>query len=118
MTDQLELREFNMKIRPIRDRVIVQDMEFGERTLSSGIILKGDDAQLHGIRPRWGKVYAVGPEMPWVKEGQYICVEHGRWTRGHKLTDDQGNEITIRGIDPKDILLVSDEPISDDNLRV
>ena len=41
---------------------------------------------------------------------------HGRWTRGLKIEDATGTH-TIRKIDPKDILLVSDvEPGPDDTL--
>ncbi len=97
------------KIRPLRDSVIVSDMEFDQRQLSSGIILLNDNGKSSGIRPRWGKVYAIGPEQQDVTVGQWICVAHGRWTRGIDVEDDVGKH-TIRRIDPKDILMVSDEP--------
>jgi uncharacterized ubiquitin-like protein YukD len=87
-------------------------MHFGERISQGGIILRNDDTKSLGIRPRWGRVYAVGPEQKDVKEGQYIMVEHGRWTRGIKIEDQNGEQI-IRKVDPKDILLVSDEPVTD-----
>ena len=41
--------------RALRDDVIVEDMEFGERKLSSGIIMLSDDGKGYGIRPRWAK---------------------------------------------------------------
>jgi len=104
------------KLRALRDHVIVKDMEFKGRQLSSGIILTSDNGKSAGIRPRWGQIYAVGPEQKDVKEGQWICVAHGRWTRGLDIEDDQGPK-TIRRIDPKDILLVSDErPGTDDTI--
>lgn len=104
------------QLRVLNDNVIVKDMEFKGRQLSSGIILPGDDGKAAGIRPRWGQVYAVGPKQTWVKPGQWICVSHGRWTRGLEIEDDEGSK-TIRKIDPKDILLVSDEdPGSDDTI--
>ena len=96
------------KFRALRDDVIVEEMAFKERTLKSGLILLDDDAKGHGIRPRWGKVFAIGPEQKDVTKGQWIMVEHGRWTRGVKIQD--GNEETvIRKVDNKDILLVSDD---------
>jgi hypothetical protein len=86
------------------------------RTLSSGIILPQDDGKSSGIRPRWGQVYAVGPEQKDVTVGQWICVAHGRWTRGLEIEDSEGVR-TIRKIDPKDILLISDEsPAADDTI--
>lgn len=105
------------KLRALNDNVIVCSMAFRDaRQLSSGIILPGDDGKSAGIRPRWGQVYEVGPEQRDVRPGQWICVAHGRWTRGLEIEDDQGVK-TIRRIDPKDILLVSDEhPGSDDTM--
>tara|TARA_R110000796_G_scaffold20639_1_gene61258 strand:- start:208 stop:585 length:378 start_codon:yes stop_codon:yes gene_type:complete len=102
--------------RALRDDVIVEEMAFKERKLASGIILLDDDGKGYGIRPRWGKVYAIGPDQKDITQGQWIMVEHGRWTRGVKIAD--GNDETvIRKVDNKDILLVSDQdPGSDDSI--
>lgn len=103
-------------LRALNDNVLVTDMEFKGRTLASGIILPNDDGKAAGIRPRWAQIYAVGPQQTDVRVGQWICVAHGRWTRGLDIEDDQGAK-TIRKIDPKDILLVSDtHPGSDDTV--
>ena len=96
------------QFKPLRDYVIVSDMNFSGRTLSSGIILLNDNGKAGGIRPRWGRVYAVGPEQKEIQPGQWICVAHGRWTRGIEIEDETGQH-TIRRIDHKDILLISDE---------
>jgi len=91
-------------------------MNFKDRTLSSGIVLLGDDAKTAGIRPRWAQVYAVGPDQKDITVGQWILVEHGRWTRGSEVEID-GEEMTIRRIDSNAILMVSDEsPNHDDNV--
>lgn len=103
------------KIKALHNDIIVTEMYFGERISSGGIILRNDDAKSSGIRPRWAKVYAVGPEVEDVRVGQYICISHGRWTRGITIIDDDG-EKTIRKVDPKDILLISDEPVNDHTL--
>lgn len=100
---------------PIRDAVIVSDMAFDERRTSSGIVLLNDNGTGLGIRPRWGQVYAVGPEQQDVKPGDWVCVAHGRWTRGIDI-EDGGVKKTIRRIDPADILLVSDELPVDDTM--
>ena len=103
-------------IQALNDHVLVADMNFGARTTSSGIHLLGDDMRTAGIRPRWGQVYATGPEQLDIKAGQWVLVSHGRWTRGVKIQDNLG-EHTLRKIDPKDVLLVSDtEPSGDDTL--
>jgi co-chaperonin GroES (HSP10) len=103
------------KLRALRDWVLVTDMEFSERITSNGIILPNDNGKGTGIRPRWGLVYATGPEQKDVSVGQWICVAHGRWTRGVEIEDGSGTK-TLRRIDPKDILLVSDEQPSDDTM--
>lgn len=102
-------------LKPLKDHVIVKDMNFEQRMTSSGIIIPGDDGKNSGIRPRWGQVYAIGPEQKDVTLGQWVCVEHGRWTRGIKIEDDTG-VYTVRRIDPKDILIVSDVSVSDDTM--
>jgi hypothetical protein len=91
-------------------------MNFGERQLSSGIVLLSDDGKSDGIRPRWAKVYAIGPEQQDVVPEQWVLVEHGRWTRGIKVEID-GQEFIIRRVDADAIMAVSDEtPNSDDIL--
>ena len=95
-------------IKPLGKNVIVRDMNFEGRTLDSGIVLLGDDGKTDGIRPRWAQVYATGPEQTDVTVGQWVLVEHGRWSRGIKITKD-GEEFTIRRADPDSIMMVSDE---------
>jgi co-chaperonin GroES (HSP10) len=103
------------KIRALHDDIIVTDMVFDERITAGGILLKNDDMKSAGIRPRWAKVFEVGPEQKEIKVGQYIMISHGRWTRGIKIENEHG-AFTIRKVDQKDILLISDEPVFDDTL--
>ena len=100
--------EIKGAIKPLHDSVIVTDMDFSDRKLASGVLLLGDDGRTDGIRPRWSKVYAVGPEQQEVRVGEWILVAHGRWTRGLDIEDDSGKR-TIRKIDPKDILMSANE---------
>jgi co-chaperonin GroES (HSP10) len=97
------------QIKALHDNVIVSDMEFDTRITQSGLILPNDNGTTLGIRPRWGRVYAVGQDQKDVHVGQWICVAHGRWTRGVDIDDGTGaTKRTIRKIDPNDILLVAD----------
>ena len=97
------------QIKALHNDVLVADMEFDTRITSSGLILPNDNGTSLGIRPRWGRVYAVGPKQTEVAVGQWIMVAHGRWTRGIDIEDgQQDHKRTIRKIDPKDILLISD----------
>lgn len=104
------------KLIPIQNHVIVTDMHFGQRKLSSGIILMNDDGKSDGIRPRWAKVYAVGPDQKDVVPGQWVLVEHGRWTRGVEV-EIEGEALTLRRADPTAMIMVSNtEPSADDTL--
>lgn len=101
------------QLQPLGESVIVSDMIFDVRISTGGIIIPNDNGKSTGIRPRWGQVYAVGPDQQDVQPGQWICVEHGRWTRGIDIEDESG-KITLRRVDPKDIMMVSDEQPDDD----
>ena len=103
------------KLRPPKDTIIVSDMEFTERLTKGGIILMDDDMKSSGIRPRWARVYAIGPDQKDVDVGQYIYVAHGRWTRGLTIDTPEGEKI-IRKVDPNDIYLISDEYIPDETI--
>ena len=100
------------KFHALGDSVIVEDMEFDVRITQTGLILPNDNGKSSGIRPRWGRVYAIGPEQTDVRVGEWICVAHGRWTRGVAIEDGTGKR-TIRKIDPKDILMSADEQPND-----
>jgi hypothetical protein len=102
-------------IRTLNDHVLVTDMNFSNRVTSSGLMLLDDDMRTAGIRPRWARVYAIGPEQQDIAVGDWVLVSHGRWTRGVDIEDDTGNK-TLRRIDPNDILLVSDEEPNDDSM--
>lgn len=103
------------KIKALHDYVLVTEMNFGERLTTGGIVIPGDDNKDRGIRPRWARVFAVGPDQRDVEVGQYICVSHGRWTRGVSIEDTDGEKV-IRRVDNNDILLVSNEPPMDDTI--
>ena len=103
-------------IVPLKKRVLVSDMHFGETKSKGGIILVDDDGTAEGIHPRWAKVYAVGNKQEDVKVGQWILVAHGRWSRAFKIkrkekgsAGDISVELEVRMIDENDILLVSDD---------
>jgi co-chaperonin GroES (HSP10) len=102
-------------IKPLNDSIIVSDMQFDERISNGGILLLNDDMKNSGIRPRWGKVYAIGPEQKDVQVGQYVLISHGRWTRGIKIDDGTGEKV-IRKVDNNEILLISDDLVNDQTM--
>ena len=100
-------------LAPIKNRVLVSDMYFGEQKTSSGLIIRNDDGDTRGIYPRWGKVYAIGTEnKDPISVGQWILIEHGRWTRSVTLKNN-GEEQEIRMVEAESILAVADERPND-----
>lgn len=68
---------------------------------------------MSGIHPRWGKVFAVGPKRTDLKVGDWILVEHGRWTRSIEHELENGEKIELRMVDNNAILMSAEEPPND-----
>jgi len=105
-----EPRKFN-KFTALHDEIIICDMEFRETITRQGIWIPNDNGTGAGIKARWGRVWAVGPEQKYVKPGQWIMLEHARWSRGIEVLEN-GKIITIRRADKNAILLIADEKIN------
>ncbi len=101
------------KLVPLRDKVLVSDMNFDSQKTFSGIIIPSDNGKVQGIHPRWCKVFAVGNEQQEVKVGEWILIEHGRWTRGIEYETEDGETVELRMVDNAAILMSADEPPSD-----
>lgn len=95
------------KINPIHDRILVIDMEFGDKKTKSGFIIIDDDAKDHGIRPRWSKVVKCGPEQKEVIAGDYVLFEHGRWSRAFEVTVDGQKKKMFMMDYPRGLMLIS-----------
>lgn len=94
------------KIKALGNKVLVHNMNFGEQKTASGIVLTSDNGKERGIYARWGQVFAVGPEHSEdYGVGDWILVEHGRWTRGIDLELEDGTTTTIRMVENKSVLL-------------
>ena len=97
-----------MRIRPLNGKVLVTEIEKGMRFIN-GFWIPNDDGKSEGIRPHWAKVYAVGPDVTEIKAGQWILIEHARWTRMMQIEDDDGKKIQLWGVDyPDGAMMVSD----------
>lgn len=96
------------RVKPLRNRVLVTDMEHGEQRLASGLIIPDDNGKERGIKPRWCTVYAVGSEIDFVKPGDQILVSHGRWTRGVQVSEADGTTRVVRMVESDAIMLVHD----------
>jgi co-chaperonin GroES (HSP10) len=100
-------------IVPIRDNVFVTDMSFDEQLSAGGIVIPSDDGKDNGIKPRWGRVYAVGKDQHDVKVGEWILMEHGRWTRAIEVVEADGTKRKVFRVDIKCMLLSADEKPSE-----
>ncbi len=100
-------------IIPLKDNVFVSDMNFDMEFTKSGILLPSDDAKRTGIHPRWGRVWAIGPQQKDVAVGQWICIEHGRWTRTIEYENNDGSITELRMVDNDAIMMTSDEKPQD-----
>lgn len=100
-------------IKPLRDNVLISNMDFGMETTKSGILLTSDDGKATGIKPRWGKVFAVGPDQKDIAIGDWILIEHGRWTRTINYEQENGEVVELRMVDNNAILITSNEKPAD-----
>lgn len=96
------------EIRPLPTRILVHNMEHGERRTKAGIIIGDDDGKDRGVRPRWATVYSVGSEVLEVKKGDRVLISHGRWSRGVSVANSDGATTVVRMVEPESILLVED----------
>jgi co-chaperonin GroES (HSP10) len=101
-------------IRPLKDKVILSDMNFGESKTATGIIVQSTNAKREGVVPRWGKVYAVGPDQKDVAVGQWVLMEHGRWSRTIEYENADGSITELRLADLNGMMMVSDEDPGDE----
>lgn len=93
----------------IDDHVIVVDMDAEDEKIVNGIIILSERGNDRGVHPRWAQICATGPEQEDVNVGEWVLVQHGRWTRGIKLEDGR----VYRKVDSDAILLVSEERLSE-----
>lgn len=101
------------KIIPILDHILATSMNFGEQYTKSGIVIRSDNGKSEGVKPRWARVYAIGPDQTAVAVGEWILVDHGRWSRGFDVEISEDAKIEVFRIDPNGILMVADDKPSD-----
>lgn len=99
-----------MRLRALANKILATEIEVGERKTGGGIVLLDDNGKDEGIRPRWMQVYAKGEgTTDQIKVGDWILVEHGRWSRGIEVLSDDEQVLKIWQVDPEALLCVSEE---------
>ena len=103
----------NIKVRPLSKDLLVINMDMGEMKTAGGIVITSDDGKAHGVKPRWAEVYKVGEDCDLdVKVGQWVLIEHGRWSRKIKINDGKG-EKEFQKVETKSVIAVADERPND-----
>jgi co-chaperonin GroES (HSP10) len=103
----------HMQVRPLSKDLLVIGMDMGEQVTTAGIVIASDDGKAHGVKPRWAEVYRVGEQCEInVKPGQWILIEHGRWTRKIKINDGEG-EKEFQKVEVKSVIAVTDQRPND-----
>jgi co-chaperonin GroES (HSP10) len=97
-------------VKPLHARIAVTDMEFGEKLSSSGLIIPSTDGKSSGVHPRWGRVHVKGNgNTDDYKVGDWVLIEHGRWTRTINVDQDDGSVLKVWIVDETGIIGWSDE---------
>jgi co-chaperonin GroES (HSP10) len=97
-----------VKAKALKNKVLVTDLERGMRIIN-GILIPDDNGKSEGVRPRWARVYSVGQGVDDIQEGQWILIEHGRWTRMFNVGLPGQDKLELWGVDwPDAVLMVSD----------
>ena len=84
-------------VNALPGRVLVSDIQRGERQIGR-IILPNDNGKSSGIRSRWAEVFDVGEGVNDIQKGDWILVDHGRWTRGVKINPASDAEFVGEGV--------------------
>lgn len=107
----LEARK--IQVRPLSKDLLVINMDMGEQVTSGGIVIMSDDGKAHGVKPRWAQVYKVGDQCEIdVVPGQWVLIEHGRWTRKIKIDDGEG-EKEFQKVEVASVIAVADQRPND-----
>ena len=94
-------------LKPRKENIFGVMIEgYGVTKTKGGLMVMEHNMTDGAIRPRWFHVTAIGPDQNDVSVGDYVLVEHARWSR--KITVDFGQDGDLYHIDEKEILLVTD----------
>ena len=98
------------KITPMRGKITAQILEDPrkESVTKDGVILLANNATEGGMQPRWFKALAVHPEEKDVKEGDYMLVAHGRWSREY-IYDDEDETQYVMVVESESVMGLQDE---------
>lgn len=84
--------------------MFVENIEYGERTRKSGIVIPTEtmDYQGHFVRARWAKIKYKSKDINFADVGDWILLKHGHWSTSMLMTIN-GQETKLWYISPKSI---------------
>ena len=94
--------------RPLKNNVFVTDLDRGPHQTAGGILLPDDNMSERGVHPRWGRVWCVGPDVTDIVPGEWVYIEHARWTNEIELELPDGIVRMWRVEWPEAVLLAAD----------
>ena len=86
-TTQIIPLDNNIKFKPIKGTIWVEDLDIGEYKIGSIEVptdwrVSATRLSVQGIHPRWAKVYAVADNLKnEFSVGDMIYIQHGHWTQ-------------------------------------
>lgn len=102
--------KMNRELKPLGDKVMGKMIDaFDDKISKGGFITTETEGTDGAIRPRWFEVTHVGPGQQDVIVGDYVLVEHGRWTRGLDFYGTSRKEDFIFRIDEDGMFAVTKE---------
>ena len=102
---------------PLKGKIFVSHLDEGMHKTAGGIILTDDAVTERGIRPRWAKVALVADDVDYVEVGEWVLIEHGRWTLRTPI-DIDGETVNVWMVDPAALMMASDRNHSDDRFSL
>lgn len=81
--------DINGNLKCLPNTLYVELLEVGERKTAGGIIIPMEDMRLNQrfIKPRWAKVYKKGENISNIEIGDWILLEHGKWSTALNIVD-------------------------------
>jgi len=109
---KVHIHKFKGDVKAIGEDILVTNMYFGDEKSAGGIIIGNDNGKVRGIKARWCQVFDIGHRSKLkdsINIGDWIMLEHGRWSRQVLIEDSKGQDWVIQKADVDAILLVSEE---------
>ena len=113
--NKLSYDKVDYDIDPLPNDILVHNMDTGEGTYGKSkiIISSSDKSATHGIRPRWAQIYKIGSRVDYTKVGDWVLIDHGRWSYGRTVTHDDGSTSYVQKADPNGIMIVTEHEPED-----